>query len=593
MSFEGKYGTAGQPQFVVYLVPESAMLQAIFRDGSELRVPIADILGESISEMLRLVYGSGTSSLEGDTREFVQALTDIGWSPEINVFFARGVTEMTLTHEAFDSDFTKLGNHVIDLSGADLSAVKFGRADFRGAKLEGAKFTYAILGQSQFDPDALAGLDLSRAVLVERKLDNLDLTGTNLTGAILSGTSILGSTFSRTKLDGAILDHATLSGTFTEATFVGAKGMEPSFENATLTRCTFDRARFAAARFSGATLDNVSFAGAMLARSNFAGGKPATFANGVDFGGVDLQSADFTGAAMEAGKVKSNPPRFGGSLEKRTKLVNAKLHTGFLGRNWRYLDCSGATITFAADFSGELDASFATLPQCDFGSRPLYAAKFVSATLHGANFAHCDLEDSDFTNAILSGTDPGIKAANFNHANLIQAKFIGADLSGASFSFANLMAAKFTSSLLQLTDFTNAFVAQVDFTAIRDRRMAGINFAGACLVSARFQQTTIRAFSGKAPSFTNAILLGTNFTGATLHDADLTGAKLAGQRGTIVARVRDAQFDLEYDPTQLPPSITGPQTHCPDGRFGPCEAPRLITEVPKEWVMPTLSDRAS
>lgn len=94
----------------------------------------------------------------------------------------------------------------------------------------------------------------------------------------------------------------------------------------------------------------------------------------------------------------------------------------------------------------------------------------------------------------------------------------------------------------------------------------------------------------KGPSFASACLLGADFTGASLVEAVLTNATLAAA-GTITVTLAprgrsgpSVALELDYDPTKLAPSITGPKTRCPDGQPGACTAAQLSTRVPAEWV---------
>ena len=352
-----------------------------------------------------------------------------------------------------------------------------------------------------------------------------------------------------------------------------------------LSGADFSGVRLERADFRGATLAGTSFAGANLTGAVFGGDKPATFGGNVDFTGANLDGADFTNASLLSGEVKSVRPRFGTSAGTRTKLAGANVHTGFLGRNWSYLDCTGATIVFDPGFDGEdLVASFAILPSVDFAGRRLAGAKFIDAQLAGAHFGNCDLEDAQFNGALLEGAD-------FSGARLGLADFSQADLSGVVFVGTNLKGAKFRGSLLLLTDFSNAFLAEVDFAAIGGRRMQGVSFNNACLVSADFRNVEMREGPGRrVPSFSGALLLGTDFRGAGLTEAILTNAKLADTEGTItiiLAPRRGPTQMLRYEPTRLPPDKTGAKTRCPDGAPGPCTRERLRTpNIPTVWEQP-------
>jgi uncharacterized protein YjbI with pentapeptide repeats len=438
-----------------------------------------------------------------------------------------------------NGDFTPVGRHVIDFSGVDFSRVRFERADFRGAKLTGARFANATLVECRFDPAGLSGLDCSGA-----HFSKCDFTGFNLTGT----------------------------------NFSGVRGTDLTFRGATLTDCDFRDATMIEANFAEAKISGGSFAGANLTKAVFGGDQPATFSANVDFAGADLALADFSRTSLLAGEVKSARPKFGNSVDRRTKLAGARVHAGFLGRDWSYLDCTDATIELEVFDGKDLVATFLILPAANFAGKSLAGAQFHFAILPGARFGNCDLQRASFRGAVLGASD-------FSGADLGLADFGEADLSGAGFSGAYLKGAKFTRSLLLMTDFSNAFAAQADFTAIRDRRMQGVSFNHSCLVSASFHNVEIVAGPDRRSTFTGACLLGTNFSGAKLTDVTLTNAKLASKAGTIkvILEPRARDGELRYEPTQLSPDITGPSTLCPDGRPGRCTNEQLITDVPDTW----------
>jgi uncharacterized protein YjbI with pentapeptide repeats len=574
-----------------YLLPDTATLRAFMPDGVTHDVPLGEYLSPDLT---RVIWGSGTLTATADSpvAPLRAALEALGASADA-VVIAPGWFTMAETRDAAGADFGPVGLHAIDLSGLDLSGVNFRGADFRGAKLQGCAFRDTVLTEAKFDRDALKGADCSHMTIASAVINGMDFTGTNFTGAIFTRGGFVNCIFSGTKFDRAI---------FTTFGFVADPGVpgltDVSFREArgttdfycSLTNCDFTGARLPYVHFSKLTLTAARFNGAVLNGSRW---RDCTFKD-VDFGGATLAEADFTGATLVAGTVKPNPPKFGSSAATRTRFNNAKVHSAFLGLDWSYCDFTGATIDFAADFNGgQLKAAFAVLPKVNFAGKILREANFQSAVLHGASFANCDLDSAVFTDALLnrSGDWTG---ADFASARLGLADFARTDLTGVTFTSAFLKGAKFRNTLMQQTDFSNAFLAEVDFTAIRDRRMAGVSFVNACLVSAAFRETAITSYDAKAPNFSKAILLGADFTGASLADSILSNAKLSSGAGTIVAilpargaSTEPKRMTLTYKATVLPPALTGPQTRCPDGNSGPCDARRLDTGTPpQEWVQP-------
>jgi len=416
-------------------------------------------------------------------------------------------------------------------------------------------------------------------------LADWDGAGANFTYLGSHHIELSGWDFSRVNFKNADFRETTL----TDVKFGNVEGAR--FEGAELRNVDATGANLSKANFAGATIIGGSFAGANLTGAVFGGASPTTFRENVDFTGANLELADFTGTSLMPGEVTMVRPRFGTSVDRRTILARSRVHTGFLGRDWSCLDCANATIVFDPAFnSSGLVANFAILTAVNFAGRSLTGAQFKSAVLHGAHFANCDLDDATFQGALLGASNAGGTAADFSGARLGLANFSDADLSGVGFSGASLKGAKFTNALLLTTDFSNAFVADADFIAIRDRRMQGVSFNNACLVSASFRGTNVtRGDSGRPTTFANALLLGADFTSATLAEATLTNAKLASQPGTITAILAHPPetIVMRYEATQLAPEATGPHTRCPDGAGGPCTRERLITpDVPATWRQP-------
>ncbi|HYO79687.1 MAG TPA: pentapeptide repeat-containing protein [Thermoanaerobaculia bacterium] len=596
MIFLGTFGLRGGGSSgriaATYLLPDSGTLRTFMSDGRTTDTPVA-AYGDTIPDLVRLIWGSGTLKATADSplAPLRSALEALGAGPGSDYIVAPGWFAMNETRDATGADFGPVGAHAIDLSGLDLSGVNFRGADFRGAKLQGCSFRYTVLTEAQFDGDALHGVDCSHATIANTVINGMDLGGTDFTGATFSRGG-----FVECNLGGAKFDRAV----FTDWNFIGrgllistsfreARGTT-SFTDCVMMNCDFTGARLPNVEFKSLTLTGARFNGAVLNGSRW---RDCEFKN-VDFGGATLAGADFTGASLTAGNVKPNPPKFGSSPATRTRFNNATLHTAFLGLDWSYCDFTNAKIDFAADFQGrELNAAFAVLPRVNFAGKVLREANFQSAVLHGASFANCDLDSAVFTDALLnrSGEWTG---ADFTSARLGLADFSRADLTGVTLTSAFLKGAKFRNTLMQLTDFANAFLAEVDFTAIRDRRMSGVSFVNACLVSAVFRETAFSSYDAKASNFSKSILLGADFTGASLADSILSNAKLSSAGGTIVAilpprgaSTEPKRMTLTYKATVLPPALTGPQTRCPDGNSGPCDARRLDTGTPpKEWLQP-------
>lgn len=538
--------------------------------------------------LIKLIYGELKSPPRAGSASVLRSLVGDMPMPNYNIpsfaMVTPGVTMMKSTRRCDSAEFSPVGGVQVDLSGADLSGVVFGAVDFSPANLTGTLFAYATLGQARFGKTQLTGRNLEHASLIGADLRNMDLTGTvfdnaQMTNARLANATLTNAKFRKTQIDGADFYCANATG----ASFDGATGIQPIFLGTTLTTATFVGARLGNAAFSGGTLDRTSFKDALLAGASFCARSDGTAVarlTSVDFENTDLRSADFTGVTLNTGSPPARAPRFGGSLETRTRFVRATVAAKLIGNNWSYIDATGATFTIDASIDGnKLTAVHAILPKMSFAGRKLPEADFTSADLRQARFGECALKDAKFGQAVLEGAD-------FTSANLEGADFTSANLVSSVFAKAWLSGAKFERSVLAGTNYSSAMLAQVSFTGIQGRSLSGVNFAGACLVSADFKDVAAPRAGSTQTNFSTACLAGADFTGATLSDVILTGAQLSSRAGElkVVHPVRAAGKVFSYDKTKLLPRATGPDTTCPDGGGGMCTDERLFSRaVPAEW----------
>lgn len=100
-----------------------------------------------------------------------------------------------------------------DLRRANLTHARIPLGDFRNARLEGANLTAADLNASVMTGASLAGADLSRANLVKVRLSGVDLTGANLDQADLRGVQglTIEQLSSAQNSEAAILDERMLA----------------------------------------------------------------------------------------------------------------------------------------------------------------------------------------------------------------------------------------------------------------------------------------------------------------------------------------------------------------------------------------------
>lgn len=579
--FEGKYGAGTQVVFMIEYDLEKHLVYVhdhhtthVISPGNTVAVPGGDFY------LYALVHG-----LLGDPSAQVGSLLDNRETGmEVLQVITPGVTQMQRTRRCDSADFSPFRGFAVDLTDADLSGVVFGAVDFRLAIVRRTRFHFAAIQHCTFGPRQLTGLDLRHAMLEKANLRGFDLTGTLLDGAALLQTNLTEATLERASLRGAQLDEAIFDrANAAGAAFDGALGVALSFAGATLTNATFERARLGQPEFAGATLAGASFKDALLGAARFAAkpqGPGAADLTGVDFDNADLMAADFTGADLTVCKMPARPPRFGRTVERRTRFVRAKLTSRFLGNDWSFIDATDAAIDIDASIeSARLRAEEAILPKIVFAGRNLTGADFTRAKMQEARFGGCVLVEASFDDAMLEGAD-------FTGANLEDANFNNAKLPSSVFAEAWLYGATFDHALLLNTNFSSAMLVQVDFRNIVGNALAGVNFARACLVSADFRNVNASPAGATRTTFSVACLAGADFSAALLGNVILTGAQLSSANGSIVVSHtwRPNGRTIYYTPTILPPARTGSDTTCPDGGRGPCSIERLRSvPVPDAW----------
>ena len=170
-----------------------------------------------------------------------------------------------------------------DLSGMELSDVRFPGADLRGAR-----FADANLFRADF-----AGADLSGADFTGANLNRADLAGSTLQGAVLDKTDL-----SDAALGDARMEHASLVEASLQRAWLGRAHLE---------HATLRRADLHGAWVGRASLEHANLEGAMLVGAEFPGTsfRGATLRSAY-FGGVALIDADLSGADL--GEVRNLTP---------------------------------------------------------------------------------------------------------------------------------------------------------------------------------------------------------------------------------------------------------------------------------------------
>jgi uncharacterized protein YjbI with pentapeptide repeats len=272
---------------------------------------------------------------------------------------------------------------------------------------------------------------------------------------------------------------------------------------------------------------------------------------------------------------------------------------GLIRLDWSNLDLTGATITgIPQDSNGRLAlnnlrAAHTVMVEMQLENASLRHAVFNNAMLAGANLTRADLSFASFDTAWLAATSSMPDAANLSGALLFDAKFPGALLTGVQFIGAYLYGADATvaGATMPLVKFTDAYLANMDFSNVRDLNMQDADFTGACLVNCNFRGSSVQPFQGANASFDHACLQGADFTDCQLSGANLLDAAVAQSPGTLpVTLTIDGEpnpISVNYQPTVLPLSATTKGTTCPSSANGPCIGDKLASRnAPTRWPAP-------
>ncbi|HYC03172.1 MAG TPA: pentapeptide repeat-containing protein [Azospirillaceae bacterium] len=365
-----------------------------------------------------------------------------------------------------------------------------------------------------------SGCDFSRSVL-----QNCTFTG-----------AVTNCDFSR-----SVLQNCTFTGAITNCDFSGCTLINATFAKATLTGC----------KFTGATFEGINFAGAVL--------------NGCIFDPV---------LKLAQGPTTTN--NFSGMT----------VQASWFGKDWSYLNLAGATIqglpqSFSTQESPINGQNSVFDRVAGLHGRTIQYANFQQSSFKGTNLSGCDLSFSNFSQAVLGGDAAG-EGATLVYATLYQCVLTNAVLDYADCAFAVLWgdAVSLRGASINGTNFSNAFLAEVDFSAIPSF-LAG-SFAAACLVGASFRNVTFKNGQGAQVLMAGAALQGVDFTNAKLGMVTLTNAAIATKPGTLEIAAsyvdeNDVPPSYAYNATIITPAQTFATTVCDDGSQGPCSLTALTT----------------
>lgn len=434
----------------------------------------------------------------------------------------------------------------VSIKGADLAKTDFSEVDFNGIVMDGTE----KLGRT-----AATGTIFRKATIpysmIGKDWQYLDLSETRFTGTI--GAAKLQAT--GVKLVGTQLPGVN----FAEAVFINA-----DLSGANLTGADLTGADFTGANLTGTILTDAKLNNAIFTRTTLAS--------------TVLNNADLTGARF------TEPPLFGRTVDNRTRLQRATVPLSFLGANWSFLDLTKANLLNKEQLPKDLNAAYVILDEVNLNGADLTGANLDHAQLKGTQLPNSILTGAKMNNGILIGTI-------FTNSYMWQAEMQNADITNAEFSGAELWGSKanLTGATAVNVSFNHAYLANMDFSNIKDKAFQGCNFADACLVNAKFMNTVLGTFNGKQTSLANTCLQGAQFEGANLTEVNLTNAAIATAEGTFEATIKSKTSvqRLTFDPTGIPSATTSPRTVCPSGESGPCNAqkwtPKSPSPRPNSW----------
>ncbi len=196
--------------------------------------------------------------------------------------------------------------------------------------------------------------------------------------------------------------------------------------------------------------------------------------------------------------------------EDVTKYNGLHQNSGFLTFNLSRKDLSGLDLR-SADFSG------AELTETNFSDCNLEDAKFWLAEMPRANLTDADVSRASFNRAILSSAIlTGIhgEAPDFSEAIMVDVSLIRieglrlADFAGAELAQANLFASSFPEARFDGADFTLASAVGSDFASVasmNDVNLTGANLTGALIEPGRIERAWFVNTDGLSSSMTRAL----------------------------------------------------------------------------------------
>lgn len=457
-----------------------------------------------------------------------------------------------------------LGHFITSIAGTDFSS-----ADLRGANLvlddrslAKCNFTNAHLEGAYLDGCEQFNI----AIWISAHLDNTDLSK-------IQSVHTQGTDFTDTTLTGTIFTNG--QPTQSNFDYRNSKFIRASLDGAKLQNVNLKGACFTSATLKGTDLDGADLSGADLTGADLSG---ATLAN-TNLTGAILHGAKFTGCNLSS-TIFSPSPDFGRSESTRTSFENAvELPASKLGRDWSYLDLTGAKLTeIPKDLAG-INAQYTLFPsRLDMSGVNFRGGHFEHSRMYYADLRKADLDGACLDGAFLKGAI--LNEANLNNASMKgtwltdeteaahtsggeTAQAIGAFLINTCLSGAHCDGADFSNSIfitnksltpqhpasaddayLNRARFSNAVVIDVSF---QRTYLAGVAMDNAKLIASKFPSAKLNVDSSfKAPTMQCADLRGVEFAdvigGGAKNPADMNGLNMQNATCSIAS----GTFELAY-----------------------------------------------
>ncbi|HKT53669.1 MAG TPA: pentapeptide repeat-containing protein [Caulobacteraceae bacterium] len=384
----------------------------------------------------------------------------------------------------------------MDLTGLNFRGRNLSDADFTGAILAGCKFVNARLDHTVF-----FGADLQEADLSEASLRRADLRGACLRGSDLTGADLFEADLREGSIAAVdrgrglrLLEHTTRVSEAQGATLAGANLERSKLSGVIAVRADFTDAILKDAKLVRANLKQASMSGANLAGADL---------SGADLSGADLRDAVLVGATIYA--CNTTDARMDGALtdQPQGRDVSELPYGEMVAAHAQWCETQGREGHPSVFDGADLRAL-----------KSIKGYNLTALSAKGAVFYGLDMEGVQLQGAQLQGAD--LRACNLRRADLRGARLMGAKLSGSDLREAVLGPLLIASDRVMPTDMSRCIAKGADFSHT-DIRQAIMVFAD---------------------------LSRSNFTGANLRQADLTGAHRAGVRG------------LEAPPASAPKPMT-------------------------------------